>query len=53
MLYPPWPAHPHPYSWEFSREDMGANHELDWSPWGSARFVDKSGRIWERELLLF
>ncbi|CAM4144075.1 hypothetical protein [Corallococcus exiguus] len=47
------PAHPHPHNWEFSREDMGANHEPDWSPWGSARFVDRSGRIWEHELRLF
>lgn len=48
------PGHSHPHNREFSPGDMGAGREEGWSPLGASKFFDKgTGRIWERELMVF
>lgn len=48
------PAHTHPINREFSPGDLGQGRDEGWSPLGASRvFVPETGRIWDRELLVF
>lgn len=48
------PGHTHSINREFSPGDLSKGREEGWSPLGSSRFHNQeTGRIWERELLLF